>query len=168
MNLRDLREDDQIRALYCDMFNSNHLGQPGRGRVIRDKWGTREQIFKSFLILNKALKYINKSLWRNNDEIIFFYKNIDQKKYRNNYNYIVYYSNYHIYALFFNNYLIAYFRASTDSDHEIFIFHPAEHANNRKHKNLLNNIDAFIKIINNNILFLNLTYTHINNNFKLY
>jgi len=158
-----LRDGDQLRFIYCELFDNR---AEGIRRTLTERETTdRAKVFKSFIILNKLIKYNKCNLWRNNDDIIYFYNNIDTKQYKTKYNYVIYYKDYNIYALFFNNYLISFFNTT---DFNIFIFNPERQANNWRHKILLNNIKCFKDILKNNILFLNLTYTDINNNFKLY
>ena len=158
-----LRDGDRLRQIYCDLFDNR---AEGIIRTLTERETTqRQKVFKSFIILNKLIKYNKLNLWRNNEDIIFFHNNVDTKQYKTKYNYIIYYKDYNIYGLFFNNYLISFFDTR---EFNIFIFNPYNPTNNRRHKNLLNNIKTFKNILKNNILFLSLTYTEINNNFKLY
>ena len=155
-----IRNKEQLKTIYSELFN-NLID----GRTISEKNGTRYQVFKSFLILNKLMKYNKYGLWRNNDELLNFYTTINTKLYKTNNNYIVYYFDYGIYALYFNNYLVSFFN---NKDFTIYIFEPEKRTNNKYNKTVLNNIKAFKEILNNNILFLNLEFIKIINDFKLY
>ena len=155
-----IRNHEQLKTIYADLFNNNVDGE-----TISNHKGRRYKVFKSFLILNKLIKYNKYNLWRNNDEILLFYNNIDTKIYKTNKNYIVFYKDYGVYALYFNDYLVSFFN---DKDLNIYLFEPEGRTNNKYNKTVLNNIKAFKEILNNNILFLNLEFIKIINDFKLY